>query len=69
MKGLYAENYKTLLKEIKIKLKYMIKIAVLPKKIDRVKVISNQNSSIFFFRNGKTDLQIHMKLKMGLIHS
>lgn len=44
-------------------------IAILPQKIDRVKVISDQNSNIFFFRNGKTDLQIHMEWKMGLIQS
>ena len=36
-------------------------IAILPQKIYRVKVISDQNSNIFFFRNGKTDLQIHME--------
>ena len=47
----------------------IVKIAILPQKIDRFKVISNQNSSIFFFRNGKADLQIHMELKMGLSQS
>ena len=61
-KGLYTENYKTLLKEIKHKETLLcswigrissIKMSTLPKATYRLNVIPTEISMAFFFRNRK----------------
>ena len=78
MKDLYAENYKTLLKEVNDDLNKwkdvscswigrvnIVKTSILPKNDLQIQDNSYQNSSRLFHRNVKSDPQIHIEMQVA----
>lgn len=78
MKGLYTENYKIVLKEIKDKWKIshiyglenliLVRLVILPKAVYRFKEFFYQNPNDVLFRNRKTLPKIYME-SQGTLNS